>query len=129
MRFCVFLYLFQVILVLFTAPKIKKNMLRKCVLDLNFALLKGSVFLIFLYKIIKFVVPYYIYRQFRPHASTLSVVEHGTHDGMAQYCRWRLFSSHCVSDGIMQQCGYSDGIGIVMAFLWYCDIGSLMSMS
>ncbi len=73
MKFCVFFIsfrifskniCFQVILVLFqtlksnaqkTALKIKKR-IKKCVLDLNFAPIKGSEFLIFLTKV-KFVVP------------------------------------------------------------------------
>ncbi len=73
MKFCVFLYLFDffnkkffsVILVLFSNFEAKrakngakiKNVLRKSVLDLNFAPIKESVFLIF-FKKVKFVVPY-----------------------------------------------------------------------
>ncbi len=37
-----------------------KKVLSKCVLDLNVAPIKGSVFLVF-FIIVKFVVPYFLY--------------------------------------------------------------------
>ncbi len=72
MKFCIFWYLFRffsknyfflVILVLIESQtrkkrlKKSKNVFCKCVLDFNFAPIKGSVFLIF-FKKVKFVVPY-----------------------------------------------------------------------
>ncbi len=67
MKFCVFLYLFWFFPKNFffklwsqtrkTRRQKSKNLLSKCVLEFNFAPIKGSVLLIF-FKKVKFVVPY-----------------------------------------------------------------------